>query len=71
MAKKRTKKQAKARVPRLPTIPPVLVPLLGPLAGPYVIGKSAEIIADEIIDLDPLNRLSNGCLLYTSDAADE
>ena len=60
MAKKRTKKQAKARIPRLPTVPPVLVPLLGPLAGPYVIGKSAEIIADEIIDLDPLNRLSEG-----------
>ena len=60
MAKKRTKKQAKARIPRLPTVPPVLVPLLGPLAPPYVIGKSAEIIADEIIDIDPLNRLSNG-----------
>ena len=32
------------------------VPLLGPLAGPYVVGKSAEIIADSLIDLDPLNR---------------
>ena len=60
MAKKRTKKQAKARIPRLPTVPPVLVPLLGPLAPPYVIGKSAEIIADELIDVDPLNRLSEG-----------
>ena len=60
MAKKRTKKQAKARIPRLPTVPPVLVPLLGPLAPPYVIGKSAEIIADELIDIDPLNRTSPG-----------
>lgn len=60
MAKKRTKKQAKARIPRLPTLPPSVVPLLGPLAPPYVIGKSAEIIADELIELDPLNRLSNG-----------
>ena len=60
MAKKRTKKQAKARIPRLPTLPPSVVPLLGPLATPYVIGKSAEIIADKIIDVDPLNRLSSG-----------
>lgn len=58
MAKKRTKKQAKARVPRLPTIPPVAVPLLGPLAAPYVVGKSVEIIADELIERDPLNRLA-------------
>lgn len=60
MAKKRTKKQAKARIPRLPTLPPSVVPLLGPLAPPYVIGKSAEIIADALIDVDPLNRLSEG-----------
>jgi len=59
MAKKKpTKKQAKAKIPRLPTIPPVAVPLLGPLAAPYVVGKSAEIIADAFIDIDPLNRTS-------------
>jgi ribonuclease D len=68
MAKKRTKKQAKARIPRLPTIPPVAVPLLGPLAGPYVIGKSAEIIADEFIDVDPLNRLASNDVQMTPPA---
>lgn len=59
MAKKRTKKQAKARVPRLPTIPPIAVPALGPLAPFYVVGKSAEIIADALIDIDPLDRLAS------------
>ena len=59
MAKrKRTKKEAKERIPRLPTIPPTVVPLLGPLAGPYALGKSVEIIADELIERDPLNRLA-------------
>ena len=59
MAKrKRTKKEAKDRIPRLPTIPPTAVPLLGPLAGPYALGKSVEIVADELIDRDPLNRLA-------------
>lgn len=57
MAKKKpTKKQAKAKLPRIPTVPPVLVPALGPLALPYTIGKSAEILADAFIDADPLNR---------------
>ena len=59
MAKKRTKKQAKARIPRLPTIPPILVPGLGPAAPFYVVGKSAEIIADALIDIDPLDRLAS------------
>ena len=59
MAKKRTKKQAKARIPRLPTIPPILVPSLGPAAPFYVVGKSAEIIADALIDIDPLDRLAS------------
>lgn len=59
MARKRTKKEAKARIPRLPTLPPSVVPLLGPAAPIYVAGKSAEIIADAIIDVDPLNRLAD------------
>lgn len=59
MAKKRTKKQAKARIPRLPTVPPILVPGLGPAAPFYVVGKSAEIIADALIDIDPLDRLAS------------
>ena len=58
IARKRTKKQAKARIPRLPTLPPSVVPLLGPLAPPYILGKSAEIVADSLIDMDPLNRLA-------------
>lgn len=59
MAKrKRTKKEAKERLPRLPTVPPTAVPLLGPLAGPYALGKSVEIVADKLIDIDPLNRLA-------------
>ena len=59
MAKrKRTKKEAKERLPRLPTVPPTAVPLLGPLAGPYALGKSVEIVADKLIDVDPLNRLA-------------
>lgn len=54
--RKPTKKQAKAKIPRLPTVPPVAVPLLGPLAPGYVLGKSVEIVADALIDADPLNR---------------
>ena len=59
MAKKRTKKQAKSRIPRLPTLPPIFVPALGPAAPFYVVGKSAEIIADALIDIDPLDRLAS------------
>jgi len=59
MARKRTKKEAKARLPRLPDVPPVFVPALGPAAPFYVVGKSAEIIADRLIDIDPLDRLAS------------
>ena len=59
MARKRTKKEAKDRLPRLPTVPPVLVPSLGPLAPFYVVGKSAEMVADRLIDIDPLDRLAS------------
>lgn len=59
MARKRTKEEAKDRIPRFPNVPPVLVPSLGPLAPFYVVGKSAEIIADALIDIDPLDRLAS------------
>ncbi len=63
--RKRTKKEAKARIPRLPDIPPVLLPALGPLVAPYKIGKSAEIIADELIDRNFGNRLAEDVVQIT------
>lgn len=55
MARKRTKKEAQARIPTLPKTPIGKIPAL---RVPLAIARGAELGARALIELDPLNRLA-------------
>lgn len=55
MARKRTKKEAKARIPTVGKLPLGKIPAL---RVPLAIARGAELGAKALIDLDPLNRLA-------------
>jgi hypothetical protein len=55
MARKRTKKEAQARIPSIPKLPIGKIPAL---RVPLAIARGAELGARALIELDPLNRLA-------------
>ena len=55
MARKRTKKEAQARLPSVPKLPIGKIPAL---RVPLAIARGAELGARALIELDPLNRLA-------------
>lgn len=56
MARKRTKKEAQARIPSIPKLPIGKIPAL---RVPLAIARGAELGARALIELDPLNRLAS------------
>ena len=55
MARKRTKKEAQARIPSIPKLPIGKIPAL---RVPLAVARGAELGARALIELDPLNRLA-------------
>lgn len=56
MARKRTKKEAQARIPSIPKLPIGKIPAL---RVPLAIARGAELGARALVELDPLNRLAS------------